>query len=217
MRDTIAFTTAEMHALHSISISGYTSRSRLDGGRGARFHPRQRFAYVELAPSRSAVDTFARGSASYSTPQRLLRGDAKYRAARASGRVDEGAIGAARPRSMELRFHCQRRGVATPKPESTRAHGNRAWPEYRREPSRRHELDGEGSPLHQKSPPPPARTPATQQVIATRRTAQSRSARRFVLRRGTHRRDGTRARGALSYLDEWGAVDSRCVVGHEDN
>jgi methylmalonyl-CoA mutase N-terminal domain/subunit len=116
VRDTIAFTTAEMPRWHSISISGYHIREA--GSTAAEelaFTLANGFAYVELALQAGLpVDTFApRLSFFFNAHIDFFEEIAKYRAARRIwARWMKERYGATSPRSMQLRFHCQTAGVS---------------------------------------------------------------------------------------------------------
>jgi methylmalonyl-CoA mutase N-terminal domain/subunit len=116
VRDTIAFTTAEMPRWHSISISGYHIREA--GSTAAEelaFTLANGFAYVELALQTGLpVDTFApRLSFFFNAHIDFFEEIAKYRAARRIwARWMKERYGATSPRSMQLRFHCQTAGVS---------------------------------------------------------------------------------------------------------
>jgi methylmalonyl-CoA mutase, N-terminal domain len=116
VRDTIAFTAAEMPRWHSISISGYHIREA--GSTAAEelaFTLANGFAYVELAMQAGLpVDTFApRLSFFFNAHIDFFEEIAKYRAARRIwARWMKERYAAASPRSMQLRFHCQTAGVS---------------------------------------------------------------------------------------------------------
>jgi methylmalonyl-CoA mutase N-terminal domain/subunit len=116
VRDTIAFTTAEMPRWHSISISGYHIREA--GSTAAEelaFTLANGFAYVELALQAGLpVDTFApRLSFFFNAHIDFFEEIAKYRAARRVwARWMKERYGATSPRSLQLRFHCQTAGVS---------------------------------------------------------------------------------------------------------
>jgi methylmalonyl-CoA mutase N-terminal domain/subunit len=116
VRDTIAFTTAEMPRWHSISISGYHIREA--GSTAAEelaFTLANGFAYVELALQAGlAVDAFApRLSFFFNAHIDFFEEIAKYRAARRIwARWMKERYAATNPRSMQLRFHCQTAGVS---------------------------------------------------------------------------------------------------------
>jgi methylmalonyl-CoA mutase N-terminal domain/subunit len=116
VRDTIAFTAAEMPRWHSISISGYHIR---EAGSTAveelAFTLANGFAYVELALQAGLpVDAFApRLSFFFNAHIDFFEEIAKYRAARRIwARWLRERYGATDPRSMQLRFHCQTAGVS---------------------------------------------------------------------------------------------------------
>src|SRR5436190_11703806 len=116
VRDTIAFTAAEMPRWHSVSISGYHIR---EAGSTAveelAFTLANGFAYVELALEAGlAVDAFApRLSFFFNAHIDFFEEIAKYRAARrAWARWMRERYGAESERSMQLRFHCQTAGVS---------------------------------------------------------------------------------------------------------
>ncbi len=116
VRDTIAFTAAEMPRWHSISISGYHIREA--GSTAAEelaFTLANGFAYVELAMQAGLpVDTFApRLSFFFNAHIDFFEEIAKYRAARRIwARWMKERYGAEAERSMQLRFHCQTAGVS---------------------------------------------------------------------------------------------------------
>jgi methylmalonyl-CoA mutase, N-terminal domain len=116
VRDTIAFTAAEMPRWHSISISGYHIREA--GSTAAEelaFTLANGFAYVELAlQSGLPVDTFApRLSFFFNAHIDFFEEIAKYRAARRIwARWMRERYGATNPRSEQLRFHTQTAGVS---------------------------------------------------------------------------------------------------------
>ncbi|MCE9623317.1 MAG: methylmalonyl-CoA mutase [Actinomycetia bacterium] len=116
VRDTIAFSAAEMPRWHSISISGYHIREA--GSTAAEelaFTLANGFAYVELAMQAGlAVDSFApRLSFFFNAHIDFFEEIAKYRAARRIwARWLRDRYGATDPRSMQLRFHCQTAGVS---------------------------------------------------------------------------------------------------------
>lgn len=116
VRDTIAFTAAEMPRWHPISISGYHIR---EAGSTAveelAFTLANGFAYVELATQAGLpVDAFApRLSFFFNAHIDFFEEIAKYRAARriwAHWLRDR--YGAKLERSMQLRFHTQTAGVS---------------------------------------------------------------------------------------------------------
>ncbi len=116
VRDTIAFSAAEMPRWHSISISGYHIREA--GSTAAEelaFTLANGFAYVELAMLAGlAVDAFApRLSFFFNAHIDFFEEIAKYRAARRIwARWLRDRYGATDPRSQQLRFHCQTAGVS---------------------------------------------------------------------------------------------------------
>ncbi len=116
VRDTIAFTSAEMPKWHSLSISGYHIR---EAGSTAveelAFTLANGFAYVELAlESGLPVDAFApRLSFFFNAHIDFFEEIAKYRAARRIwARWLKEKYGATSERSMQLRFHTQTAGVS---------------------------------------------------------------------------------------------------------
>jgi len=116
VRDTIAFTAAEMPRWHSISISGYHIR---EAGSTAveelAFTLANGFAYVELAMQAGLpVDSFApRLSFFFNAHIDFFEEIAKYRAARRVwARWMKDRYGAQLDRSMQLRFHTQTAGVS---------------------------------------------------------------------------------------------------------
>jgi methylmalonyl-CoA mutase N-terminal domain/subunit len=116
VRDTIAFTAAEMPKWHSISISGYHIR---EAGSTAvqelAFTLANGFAYVELALAAGlAVDEFApRLSFFFNAHIDFFEEIAKYRAARRIwARWMRERYGAVSERSLQLRFHTQTAGVS---------------------------------------------------------------------------------------------------------
>jgi methylmalonyl-CoA mutase, N-terminal domain len=116
VRDTIAFTAAEMPRWHSISISGYHIREA--GSTAAEelaFTIANGFAYVELAMQAGLpIDTFApRLSFFFNAHIDFFEEIAKYRAARRIwARWMKERYGAQSERSMQLRFHTQTAGVS---------------------------------------------------------------------------------------------------------
>jgi methylmalonyl-CoA mutase N-terminal domain/subunit len=116
VRDTIAFTAAEMPRWHSVSISGYHIREA--GSTAAEelaFTLANGFAYVELALAAGLpVDVFApRLSFFFNAHIDFFEEIAKYRAARRIwARWMKERYGAQSPRSMQLRFHTQTAGVS---------------------------------------------------------------------------------------------------------
>ena len=116
VRDTIAFTSAEMPRWHSVSISGYHIR---EAGSTAveelAFTLANGFAYVELALAAGLpVDSFApRLSFFFNAHIDFFEEIAKYRAARRIwARWMRDRYGADDPRSMQCRFHTQTAGVS---------------------------------------------------------------------------------------------------------
>ena len=116
VRDTIAFTAAEMPRWHSISISGYHIR---EAGSTAveelAFTLANGFAYVELALQAGLpVDAFApRLSFFFNAHIDFFEEIAKYRAARRIwARWMRERYGAEQERSQQLRFHTQTAGVS---------------------------------------------------------------------------------------------------------
>ena len=116
VRDTIAFTAAEMPRWHSISISGYHIREA--GSTAAEelaFTLANGFAYVELAMQAGLpVDAFApRLSFFFNAHIDFFEEIAKYRAARRIwARWMKERYGAEHERSLQLRFHTQTAGVS---------------------------------------------------------------------------------------------------------
>jgi methylmalonyl-CoA mutase, N-terminal domain len=116
VRDTIAFTAAEMPRWHPISISGYHIREA--GATAAEelaFTLANGFAYVELAMQGGLdVDAFApRLSFFFNAHIDFFEEIAKYRAARRIwARWMRDRYGAKTERSAMLRFHCQTAGVS---------------------------------------------------------------------------------------------------------
>ncbi len=116
VRDTIAFTAAEMPRWHSISISGYHIR---EAGSTAveelAFTLANGFAYVELAMSAGLpIDSFApRLSFFFNAHIDFFEEIAKYRAARRIwSRWLRDRYGAQLERSLQMRFHTQTAGVS---------------------------------------------------------------------------------------------------------
>jgi methylmalonyl-CoA mutase, N-terminal domain len=116
VRDTIAFTAAEMPRWHSISISGYHIR---EAGSTAveelAFTLANGFAYVELAMQAGLpVDAFApRLSFFFNAHIDFFEEIAKYRAARRIwARWLRERYGAQLERSLQMRFHTQTAGVS---------------------------------------------------------------------------------------------------------
>jgi methylmalonyl-CoA mutase N-terminal domain/subunit len=116
VRDTIAFTAAEMPKWHSVSISGYHIREA--GSTAAEelaFTLANGFAYVELAAQTGlSVDAFApRLSFFFNAHIDFFEEIAKYRAARRIwARWLKEHYGATSERSLQLRFHTQTAGVS---------------------------------------------------------------------------------------------------------
>lgn len=116
VRDTVAFTAAEMPRWNSISISGYHIREA--GSTAAEelaFTLANGFAYVELARQAGlAVDAFApRLSFFFNAHIDFFEEIAKYRAARRIwARWMKDRYGAQAERSLQLRFHTQTAGVS---------------------------------------------------------------------------------------------------------
>ena len=116
VRDTVAFTAAEMPRWNSISISGYHIREA--GSTAAEelaFTLANGFAYVELARQAGlAVDAFApRLSFFFNAHIDFFEEIAKYRAARRIwARWMRDRYGAQAERSLQLRFHTQTAGVS---------------------------------------------------------------------------------------------------------
>ena len=116
VRDTIAFTAAEMPKWHSVSISGYHIREA--GSTAAEelaFTLANGFAYVELAAQTGlSVDAFApRLSFFFNAHIDFFEEIAKYRAARRIwARWLKERYGATSERSLQLRFHTQTAGVS---------------------------------------------------------------------------------------------------------
>jgi len=116
VRDTIAFTAAEMPRWHSISISGYHIREA--GSTAAEelaFTLANGFAYVELALQAGLpIDAFApRLSFFFNAHIDFFEEIAKLRAARRIwARWMKERYGAQLDRSMQLRFHTQTAGVS---------------------------------------------------------------------------------------------------------
>ncbi len=116
VRDTIAFTAAEMPRWHSISISGYHIR---EAGSTAveelAFTLANGFAYVELALQAGLAGRRVRAAAVLllQRPHRLLRGDRQVpRRPPDLGALDARALRRRAERSMQLRFHTQTAGVS---------------------------------------------------------------------------------------------------------
>ncbi|MFM8856665.1 MAG: methylmalonyl-CoA mutase, partial [Actinomycetota bacterium] len=116
VRDTIAFTAAEMPRWNSVSISGYHIREA--GSTAAEelaFTLANGFAYVELASRAGlAVDDFApRLSFFFNAHIDFFEEIAKYRAARRIwAKWMKSRYGASAERSLQLRFHTQTAGVS---------------------------------------------------------------------------------------------------------
>jgi len=116
VRDSIAFTAAEMPRWHSVSISGYHIREA--GSTAAEelaFTLANGFAYVELALAAGLpIDSFApRLSFFFNAHIDFFDEIAKYRAARRIwARWMKERYGAQLDRSMQLRFHTQTAGVS---------------------------------------------------------------------------------------------------------
>ncbi len=116
VRDTIAFTAAEMPRWHSVSISGYHIREA--GSTAAEelaFTLANGFAYVELALQAGLdIDAFApRLSFFFNAHIDFFEEIAKYRAARRLWAIWlRDRYGATAERSLQLRFHTQTAGVS---------------------------------------------------------------------------------------------------------
>jgi methylmalonyl-CoA mutase, N-terminal domain len=116
VRDSIAFTAAEMPRWHSVSISGYHIREA--GSTAAEelaFTLANGFAYIELALTAGLpIDAFApRLSFFFNAHIDFFEEIAKYRAARRIwARWLKERYGATSERSMQLRFHTQTAGVS---------------------------------------------------------------------------------------------------------
>ncbi len=116
VRDTIAFTAAEMPRWHPVSISGYHIREA--GSTAAQelaFTLANGFAYVELARDAGLdVDAFApRLSFFFNAHIDFFEEIAKYRAARRIwARWMRGHYGATEEHSTRMRFHTQTAGVS---------------------------------------------------------------------------------------------------------
>ena len=113
VRDTIAFTAAEMPRWNSVSISGYHIREA--GSTAAEELAFTGFAYVELALQAGLpIDTFApRLSFFFNAHIDFFEEIAKYRAARRIwARWMKERYGAQLEKSMQLRFHTQTAGVS---------------------------------------------------------------------------------------------------------
>ncbi|MSX22128.1 MAG: methylmalonyl-CoA mutase [Actinobacteria bacterium] len=116
VRDSIAFTAAEMPRWNSVSISGYHIREA--GSTAAEelaFTVANGFAYVELALQAGLpIDTFApRLSFFFNAHIDFFEEIAKYRAARRIwARWMKERYGAQLEKSMQLRFHTQTAGVS---------------------------------------------------------------------------------------------------------
>lgn len=116
VRDTIAFTAAEMPRWNSVSISGYHIREA--GSTAAEelaFTLANGFAYVELGLQAGLkIDEFApRLSFFFNAHIDFFEEIAKYRAARRIwARWIHGKYGAQAERSLQLRFHAQTAGVS---------------------------------------------------------------------------------------------------------
>ncbi|MFM7081339.1 MAG: methylmalonyl-CoA mutase [Actinomycetota bacterium] len=116
VRDTIAFTTAQMPRWHSVSISGYHIR---EAGSTAveelAFTLANGFAYVELAQRAGLpVDAFAgRLSFFFNSHIDFFEEIAKFRAARRLwATIMRNRYGASQERSLQMRFHTQTAGVS---------------------------------------------------------------------------------------------------------
>ena len=116
VRDTIAFTAAEMPKWHSVSISGYHIREAgTTAAEELAFTLANGFAYVELAAQTGlSVDAFApRLSFFFNAHIDFFEEIAKYRAARRIwARWLKERYGATSERSLQLRFHTQTAGVS---------------------------------------------------------------------------------------------------------
>ncbi|MDE3081990.1 MAG: methylmalonyl-CoA mutase [Acidobacteriota bacterium] len=116
VRDTMAFTAAEMPKWNSISVSGYHIREA--GSTAAEelaFTLANGFAYVELAREAglSIDDVAPRLSFFFNAHIDFFEEIAKYRAARRVWATwTRGHYGAEDPRSWQLRFHTQTAGVS---------------------------------------------------------------------------------------------------------
>ena len=116
VRDTMAFTAAEMPKWNSISVSGYHIREA--GSTAAEelaFTLANGFAYVELAREAGLTidDVAPRLSFFFNAHIDFFEEIAKYRAARRVWATwTRGHYGASDPRSWQLRFHTQTAGVS---------------------------------------------------------------------------------------------------------
>ncbi|HET9089587.1 MAG TPA: methylmalonyl-CoA mutase family protein [Acidimicrobiales bacterium] len=116
VRDTMAFTAAEMPKWNSISVSGYHIREA--GSTAAEelaFTLANGFAYVELAREAGLTidDVAPRLSFFFNAHIDFFEEIAKYRAARRVWATwTRGHYGAEDPRSWQLRFHTQTAGVS---------------------------------------------------------------------------------------------------------
>ena len=203
VRDTIAFTAAEMPRWHSVSISGYHIREA--GSTAAEelaFTLANGFAYVELALQAGLpVDAFApRLSFFFNAHIDFFEEIAKYRAARRiwARWMRERYGAAARALAAAALPHPDRRRVAD-RPAARgqhRAHRHRgAGRRARRHAEPAHQLDGRGAGAADREggahrPAHPAGDRPRDQ-----RRPRRRPARRLVVRRGAHRRDGAPGRG----------------------
>ncbi len=190
---------------HTISISGYHIREA--GSTAAQelaFTLANGFAYVELGLQAGLdVDAFApRLSFFFNAHIDFFEEIAKYRAARRIwARWMRERYGARAERSLQMRFHTQTAGVSLTAQQ----------PEVNIVRTAIEALAGVlggTQSLHTNSMDETLALPTekaarialrTQQVIAneTRVAERRRSARRLVVRRGAHRRDGTAGRGDL--------------------
>jgi methylmalonyl-CoA mutase N-terminal domain/subunit len=227
VRDTIAFTAAEMPKWNSISVSGYHIREA--GSTAAEelaFTLANGFAYVELAQQAGlSVDEVApRLSFFFNAHIDFFEEIAKYRAARRLWATwMKGPLRATNELSWKLRFHTQTAGVSltAQQPESQhRAHRHRSLGRRaRRHAVAPHELHGRGpgaavgeGGAHR------AAHPASHRA-RDQRHQRRRSPGRIVVRRGPDRRDGRAGRSDLRRDPEMGegSMLEGCIRGIEDN
>ena len=198
VRDTIAFTAAEMPRWHSISISGYHIREA--GSTAAEelaFTLANGFAYVELGDAgRASRSTRSRrGFVLLQRPHRLLRGDREV----PRGTADLGAVDARAVRRPERAVdaaalpHPDRGGVAhraaargEHRPHRDRGVGGGA----RRHAVAAHQLDGRGAGAADREGGADRAAHAAGARVRDERRQRRRPIGRLVLRRGAHRRDG---------------------------
>ncbi len=205
VRDTIAFTAAEMPRWHSVSISGYHIREA--GSTAAEelaFTLANGFAYVELALQAGLpVDAFApRLSFFFNAHIDFFEEIAKYRAARRIwARWMRERYGAAGRAVAAAALPHPDRGRVADRPagrDQHRAHGDRgARRRARRHAVAAHQLDGRGAGPADREGGADRAAHAADHRPRDERGPRRRPAGGLVVRRGADRRDGAAGRGAL--------------------